>query len=157
MDDTELGEFKVEINTAAPIGKKIQEWECRQHDINDRLNENPVLRDKVAAVRLTYTPAGYVKPISCESSSIYWNIFSETCLHGPLDAVAGTTGEALHRDNFSDEPVPGVLEGASHNWIADGMRWWAGSDAATVRGFRFGLDIKSRSAFYGRAGFFVFE
>lgn len=146
MDGTQLGEIEIEVNTGLPVGRKIADWKYKQHDINDSLSENSTVKSKVDAVRKPYSKAGYVKPATCTSASIYWNMFSETCLHGPLDVVVGTAREALHRGNFSDEAVPAVLEGSSHNWIADGIRWWAGSDAATIRGFRYGTTVKANAS-----------
>lgn len=144
MDGTQLGELKLEVDRALPVGQRITDWQYKQHDINDRLKENPAVKAKIDAVRAPYT-TGYVAPTTCDSTSIYWNMFSETCLHGSLDAVVGTAPEALHRSNFSDEAVPAVLEGSSHNWIADGIRWWAGSDAATIRGFRYGTTVPAHA------------
>ena len=146
MDGTQLGEIEVDVNTALPVGQKIASWEYKQYDINDSLSENSTVKSKIDSVRKPYIQAGYVKPTTCDSTSIYWNMFSETCLHGPLDVVVGTAKEALHRSNFSDEAVPAVLEGSSHNWIADGIRWWAGSDAATIRGFRYGTTVKANAS-----------
>ena len=63
------------------------------------LSENSTVKSKIDAVRKPYTRTGYVKPGVCNSSSIYWNMFSETCLHGALDVVVGSAREALHRSN----------------------------------------------------------
>lgn len=145
MDGTQLGELTLEVDSALPVGQKVADWDYKQHDINDKLSENAAVKSKIAAVRKPYTKAGYVKPTTCDSTSIYWNMFSETCLHGSLDVIVGVAREALHRSNFGDEAVPAVLEGSSHNWIADGIRWWAGSDASTIRGFRYGTTIKANA------------
>lgn len=143
MDGTALGQMKVAVDTALAVGKKITKVTYTQHRIDDSLSENSDVKEKIQSVRRPYTTAGYVKPVVCDSTSVYWNMFSETCLHGPLDAVVGMSDQNLYRGNFSDEAMPGALEGASHDWIADGMRWWAKSDAATVRGFRYGTTIKA--------------
>ena len=143
MDGTALGEMKLKVNPALPVGQKIAQVTYTQHRIDDSLAENADVLKKIAAVRKPYTRLGYAKPTTCSATSIYWNMFSETCLHGPLDEVVGRAGVDLHRSNFSDEAVPAVMEGSSHNWIADGIRWWANADAATIRGFRYGTSIRA--------------
>lgn len=145
MDGTAVGKLELEIKPSNLVGQKIVDAEYRFYRIDDSLSENSTVKSKVAAVSKPYLKAGYVKPASCTSSSIYWNMFSETCLHGPLDVQVGVADIALHRSNFDDEPVPAALEGTSHNWIADAIRWWARSDAATVRGFRYGTTVKGGS------------
>ena len=37
-----------------------------------------------------------------------------------------------------DENLTGVVEGSSRDLMADAIRWAAGSDTATLRGFRYG-------------------
>lgn len=143
MDGTALGELELEINTAMPVGFKLAEVEYVQHRIDSNLAENTTVKSKVASVSKPYLTVGYVKPTTCTSTSIYWNMFSETCLHGPLDKQVGVADIHLHRSNFSDEPSPALLEGSAHNWVADAIRWWSSSDVATVRGFRYGTTIKA--------------
>lgn len=143
MDGTALGEITFKVNVASPVGQKVAEWKYTQHRIDESLKEDSSVAKKVAAVSKPYTKAGYVKPTDCNKASAYWNMFSETCLHGPLDVAVGTADVNLSRANFDDEAVPAILEGSSHNWIADGIRWWAASDMATVRGFRYGTTVKA--------------
>lgn len=143
MDGTALGELKVTVNPARAAGLTITDWSYKQHTIDDRLKENEAVKRKVAQVSRPYFSGGYVAPTTCNATSIYWNLFSETCLHGPLDVEVGRADVALYRNNFSDESVPGVMEGSSHNWITDAMRWWASADLATIRGFRYGTTIKA--------------
>ena len=143
MDGTALGEMKFGINSTLAVGKKIVDWKYKQHRIDDSLSENAAVKKKVDEVRKPYTKAGYVASTPCNAASPYWNLFSETCLHGPLDVTVGVADVHLHRSNFSHEPVPAALEGSSHNWVADAMRWWSGADMATVRGFRYGTTIKA--------------
>ena len=145
MDGTALGEMGLKVDIAKPVGSRIVGMEYKQHRIDSELSENSTVKSKIASVRKPYVIGNYVKPVVCDSTSIYWNMFSETCLHGPLDAVVGLADADLHRSNFSDEPVTATLEGSSHNWIADGIRWWAKADAATVRGFRYGTTVKAGS------------
>ncbi len=146
MDGTALGEMKLEVDTAKPVGYKLVKTTYTQHTIDDSLSEDSTVKSKVTEVSKPYNLLGYVKPTTCDSTSIYWNMFSETCLHGPLNVPVGMSAVPLHRSNFADEAVPAVLEGSSHDWIADAIRWWASSDFASVRGFRYGTSIKPGTA-----------
>jgi 2',3'-cyclic-nucleotide 2'-phosphodiesterase (5'-nucleotidase family) len=67
---------------------------------------------------------------------------TETLLR-PIDTVVGYTQVDFFRRNFSDDYRPGVVEGTSHNFFTDAFRWAAGTDIATMRGFRYGTDIKA--------------
>jgi hypothetical protein len=58
-----------------------------------------------------------------------------------VDEVIATTQIPLHRSNFVDEDMPGVVEGSSHDLIADAMRWAGAADAAALRGFRYGTHV----------------
>jgi hypothetical protein len=78
------------------------------------------------------------------------NPFANTYLNGSLDEVVGTTQKALRRSGYTDkalyssdpDAMPAAIEGTLHDWIADAIRWWAKSDLATVRGFRYGTHVK---------------
>lgn len=110
--------------------------------IDDSIRENEDVAEKVAKVSYKYN-RGFDATIPCTSSSPYWNSFTEaTCLNGPLNAVVGKTEVALHRNNYSHENMPAVIEGSSHDFVADAIRWWAKSDMATVRGFRYGTQVQ---------------
>lgn len=70
------------------------------------------------------------------------NPFSGTYLNGPLNEVVGYTEVGLQRSNYSHEDMPAVVEGSSHDLVTDAIRWWAKSDLATLRGFRYGTHVK---------------
>src|SRR3569832_561537 len=50
------------------------------------------------------------------------NPFNGTKLMKPIDTVVGRTEVALHRSNFSDEEMPAVNEGSSHDFLTDAFR-----------------------------------
>lgn len=113
------------------------------HRINENIVEDVAVASKVAQVRAPFNE-GFDATIPCDANSPYWNTFTETtCLTGSLSDVVGTTDVALHRSNYSHENMAAVVEGSSHDFIADSIRWWAKSDLATVRGFRYGTHVKS--------------
>ena len=136
QDGTMLGELKLRI-----ADKQIKQWAFTPHRIHDGIEEDRRVARKVAKVRAPFTTE-FDGSIPCNEHSPYYNTFSGTCLKGPLDDIVGSTLVGLHRSNYSDEDMPAALEGTSHDFIADAIRWWAGSDLATVRGFRYGTHVQ---------------
>lgn len=129
QDGTMIGEMEVEI-----LNSRVVQWEWKAYRIDDSLSEDSTVKSKVTSVRAPYTTA--FKP------NTHVNPFNGTYLKGSLDATVGSTAVGLHRTGYSDDAMPAVIEGNSHNWIADAIRWWAKSDLATVRGFRYGTHVK---------------
>ena len=69
------------------------------------------------------------------------NPFNGTRLMEPLDTVVGYTEVPLYRANFSDEPMPAVIEGSSHDFLTDAFRSVAHADIGLIRGFRYGTHV----------------
>lgn len=146
QDGTMLGEIKLKIRN-----KRVASWSHTPHRIHDRIDENYAVAKKIREVRAPYTTkfAQYAAdPVLREK--YHKNPFGNTYLNGSLDAVVGSTEKALHRSGFTDEAqysndpdaMPAAVEGTSHDWIADAIRWWTKADVATVRGFRYGTHVK---------------
>ena len=136
QDGTLVGEITLTVQAGQVIGMNHV-----PHRIDDRIVEDVAVAAKVAQVRGPFTTA-FDATIPCDLNSPYWNTFTEaTCLTGSLNDVVGTTDVALHRSNYSHQNMPAVIEGSSHDFVADAIRWWAQSDLATVRGFRYGTHI----------------
>ena len=136
QDGTLVGEVTLSVHAGQVIGMAHE-----AHRIDDRIAEDTAVANKVAQVRYPYNE-GFDTSIPCNVNSPYWNTFTQaTCLNGPLSETVGTTDVALHRSNFSDENMPAVVEGSSHDLVVDAIRWWAKSDLATVRGFRYGTHV----------------
>ena len=136
QDGTMIGELKLKFRNG-----NFSDWKFKPHRIHDGIREDRYVARKVREIRAPFT-SNYDSSIPCSESSPYWNMFSGTCLTGSLDEEVGRTEVALHRSNYSDEEMPAVLEGTSHDFIADAIRWWAHSDVATVRGFRYGTHVQ---------------
>jgi len=137
QDGTMLGELHLSL-----LNGHIDSWNFTAHTINDSIVEDKAVANKVAQVRAPFT----TDFDACAASSVcretyHKNSFSGTYLQGSLDSIVGSTLVDLHRSNFSHEDMPAVLEGTSHDFVADAIRWWSGSDIATVRGFRYGTHI----------------
>ena len=128
QDGTMISELNFNVDTAGNV--TIAHL---PHRIDDRIKEDKKVAQKVAEVSYPFN-AGF-------TPNTHANPFTGTYLKGPLSEVVGTTEVGLHRSNYSNEEMPAVIEGSSHDFIADAMRWWAKSDMATVRGFRYGTHV----------------
>lgn len=130
QDGTMVGEMRLKVKNG-----KVAEWEWKQHIITDRIRENKTVAARVAAVRTPFVGATFIPG---QQVTVGGNT---STLMRPLDSVIAYTQVPLHRSNFVDEDLPGVVEGSSHDLIADAMRWAAKVDAAAIRGFRYGTHI----------------
>jgi 2',3'-cyclic-nucleotide 2'-phosphodiesterase (5'-nucleotidase family) len=140
MEAGQDGTLVNEITLSVHAGQ-VTAMQHTAHRIDDRIKEDVKVARKVAEVRHPYNE-GFDASIPCSASSPYWNPFTEaTCLNGPLHEVVGRTEVALHRSNYSHEDMPAAIEGSSHDFVSDAMRWWAKADLATVRGFRYGTHV----------------
>ena len=128
QDGTLVGEITLSVSAGQVIGMNHV-----PHRIDDRIVEDVAVANKVAQVSYPFN-AGF-------TANTHINTFSGTYLNGPLNAVVGSTAIGLHRSNYSNEGMPAAIEGSSHDFIADAIRWWAKSDLATVRGFRYGTHV----------------
>ncbi len=145
QDGTMLGELEMKVRN-----KKVVSWEFAAHRISDRISEDYSVAKKVKEVRAPYTTKFKeyaADPVKREK--YHKNPFNGTYLVGSLDETVGYAKKGLHRSGYTDEAavssdpdaMPAAIEGTSHNWIADAIRWWANSDLATVRGFRYGTHV----------------
>jgi len=128
QDGTLIGEITLSVHRGQVTG-----MQHKAHRIDDRIRPDWRVALKVAKVSYPFN-RGF-KPHT------HVNPFSGTYLNGPLNAVVGQTEVALHRSNYSHEDMPAVVEGSSHDFITDAIRWWAQSDLATLRGFRYGTHV----------------
>lgn len=144
QDGTMIGELELELSNG-----KVVKWEFTPHRIDDTIKEHKGVAKKVAQVRAPFT-TNFDSSIPCNDASPYWSKLNESCLVGSLDEVVGTTQKVLHRGGYTDEAkyssdpdaMAAAIEGSSHDWIADAIRWWSRADLATVRGFRYGTHVK---------------
>ena len=130
QDGTVVGQLKLMVKKGA-----ITDWNFKQHIINDSIAEDPVIAAKVAEVRTPYVTGTFV---AGQTVTVGGNT---TMLMRPVDEVIATTQIGLHRSNFVDEDMPGVVEGTSHNLIADAMAAIGQAQSASIRGFRYGTHV----------------
>ncbi len=131
---TMLGELEIKLKSHG-----IKEWTWTAHIINSTIAENPTIAAKVAEVRKTFVSG----PDFCQPTEAcaHVNPFNGTRLQAPIDTVVGYTTIPLHRANFSNEPMPAVIEGSSHDFLTDAFRVMAGADIGAIRGFRYGTHV----------------
>ncbi len=130
QDGTMVGEMKLEIESG-----KVAEWEFYPHIVTDNIHEDPTVAAKVAQVRKPFLTGTFVPG---QQVTVGGNT---TTLLRPVDEIIAYTQVDLHRSNFMDEDMPAVVEGSSHDLITDAMRWAAATDAASIRGFRYGTHV----------------
>lgn len=134
QDGTNVGELALTINRG-----RVTDWQWNQHRVNSGVREDRTIAKKVAEVRAPYNGPGF-DPVN--HPELYVNVFNGTTLQRPLDEVVGETQVNLYRGNFTNEDLPGALEGTSHDWIADAMKWKSGADISLIRGFRYGTHVR---------------
>ncbi len=135
QDGTMLGELKLLVKRG-----QLDKWKWTPHIITDKIPEDAMIAAKVAQVRAPFVTGTFV---AGQKVTVGGNT---TTLLRPVDEVVATTEVPLHRSNFVTEDMPGVVEGSSHDLIADAMRWAGMTDAAAVRGFRYGTHVPANAS-----------
>ncbi|MBI5460849.1 MAG: hypothetical protein HY941_01525 [Gammaproteobacteria bacterium] len=135
QDGTMIGELKLQVEKGT-----LKEWEWKPHVITDKIKENPIIAAKVAEVRRPFLAESFVPG---QQVTVGGNT---TTLLRPVDEVVAYTNIDLHRSNFVDEDMPGVVEGTSHDLIADAMAAIGQSQSSSIRGFRYGTHIPAGGA-----------
>ena len=130
QDGTMLGELTVKVKNG-----KIASWDFKGHRINE-INNKPdeKIQAIVTDIRKTFIKGSDFVP--------HVNPMNASILRAPIDTVIGYTKKALHRSNFSDaKEMPAVVEGSSHNFLADAFKGACESDVGVIRGFRYGTHV----------------
>lgn len=127
QDGTMMG--KLEIKTK---DGKIKDWKWSAIRIDDSIPENANVAAKVAQIRAGFTGSNYADKL---------NPFNGSRLKRPIDALVGWAAVPLHRSNFSNQNMPGVIEGSSHDFLTDAFRAMAGAEIGAIRGFRYGTHV----------------
>lgn len=130
QDGTVVGQLKLQLKNGV-----IKNWKFKQHVITEDYAEDPVIAARVAEVRAPFVAGTFVPG---QTVTVGGNT---TMLMRPVDEVIATTLVDLHRSNFVDEDMPGVVEGTSHDLIADAMAAIGQAQSASIRGFRYGTHV----------------
>ena len=130
QDGTVINEMKLKVKNGVISG-----WDFDQHVISGYIYPDPRIAAKVFEVRKPFVKGSFV---AGQTVTVGGNT---TQLMRPIDEVIAHTQVGLHRSNFVDEDMPGVVEGTSHNLIADAMANIGQASSSSVRGFRYGTHV----------------
>lgn len=130
MDGQVVGELRVQVKKGVVAGKRYV-----SHRISEKLAENKRIAAMVAKVR-----APLVSGPGFKAGAVA-NPFSGAVLRYPIDTVVGQTEVPLYRSNFSDERMPAVIEGSSHDFLTDAFRKQGGAQLGIITGFRYGTAV----------------
>lgn len=129
QDGTRLGQLDLKVRRG-----RIVQWDYTFHTIDTRrIRPNFKIAAMVLNERKEFVASPFFKP--------HVNPFNGMVLKTPINKVVGVAATGLYRGNFTHDPMPGVLEGSSHNFLADAFRDQAGADIGHIRGFRYGTHV----------------
>ncbi len=128
QDGIMLGEINLKVKDG-----RVSKWKWTPHIITDEIEEDRRIAEKVAEVRKTF--------VSGPDFIQHVNPINGSKLQRPIDTVVGYTTGPLYRGNFSDEDMPGVIEGTGHDFLTDAFRAMTGAEIGSIRGFRYGTHI----------------
>lgn len=128
QDGIVLGELEVHVKDG-----KMQNWTWKLHTIDSKIKEDANIAKMIKDIRKTFVTGSDFKQ--------HINPFNNTKLERPIDTVVGYTKIALHRNNFSHENMPAVIEGSAHDFLTDAFRAQTGATIGAIRGFRYGTHI----------------
>lgn len=127
-DGTLVGELTLGVENGRAV---MHRW--RQHVVDTRVRESLEIVNRVDQVRSPFVSGPNFYP--------HVNPINGTTLKTPIDTVIGQAAISLYRANFSYEPMPGVIEGSSHDFLTDAFRFMGRADVGSIRGFRYGTHI----------------
>lgn len=133
QDGTRLAELNLVIRPGKG-GKRIASWNYTLHEINDSIRPNFKIAGLIQRIRAPFVAGPFLRP--------HTNPINGTVLTTPINKVVGHTHIDLYRGNFSNDPMPGVLEGSSSDFYSDVFRDQAGADIGHFRGFRYGTRVR---------------
>ncbi|MGA1824666.1 MAG: bifunctional metallophosphatase/5'-nucleotidase [bacterium] len=128
QDGTIVGELNLQV-----LDGQIINWGFTQHVINTLTPQDPPTAMRVALARAPFIAGPAFVP--------QVNPINGTLLKMPIDTIIGQAAVGLHRSNFSQDPMPAVIEGSSHNFLCDAFRTMGHADVGSIRGFRYGTHI----------------
>ena len=130
MDGQVVGELQVRVHKGVVADRRYV-----SHRITEQLAEDKRIAAMVAQVRAPLVSGPAFKPGAIA------NPFSGALLRYPIDTVVGQTEVPLHRSNFSNERMPAVIEGSSHDFLTDAFRRQSGAQLGMITGFRYGTAV----------------
>lgn len=128
QDGTMMGQI-----TVTAQNRRMSAWTWKPVNVNEIIKPDATVAAKILEVRKTF--------VSGRNFIQHLNPLNGSLLQRPIDSVVGYTAVPLHRSNFSNQDMPGVIEGSSHDFLADAFRAVAGADIGAIRGFRYGTHV----------------
>lgn len=129
QDGTQVAEVTLNMR-----GKLIVSKEYEWHTVTSET----IPADAMIAAQIQEERSEFVAGAGFEP---HQNPINQTMLERPIDTLVGYTAQGLYRGNFSQEDLPGVIEGTSHDFLADAFRDQAEADIGSIRGFRYGTHV----------------
>ena len=130
QDGTVVGNMQLTLQSG-----KITSWKFYQRIVTDDIAPDLNIAYAVFKARAPFVKRSFVPG---QTVTVGGNT---TMLMRPVDEVIAYTEIGLHRSNFVTEDMPGVVEGTSHDLIADAMAAIGQADSSSVRGFRYGTHV----------------
>ncbi len=130
QDGTVVGNLQLKLQNG-----KITSWEFKQRVVTGAIMPNLTIAAAIFKARAPFVKRSFVPG---QTVTVGGNT---TMLMRPVDEVIAYTKVGLHRSNFVDEDMPGVVEGTSHDLIADAMAVIGQAESSSVRGFRYGTHV----------------
>lgn len=130
MDGQMVGELNVRVKNGRVVDKKYI-----SHRITSQIKADPAIAALIQSVRRPYVAGPQFQPGTVK------NPFNNALLRYPIDTVIGQTKVPLYRSNFSDEAMPAVIEGSSHDFLTDAFRAMTGAQLGGITGFRYGTTV----------------
>ena len=130
QDGVAVGELTLHVKRG-----RVASWKWKLHEVDDTVPEDASVARAVDGVRRPFLSG------SAFGRTLV-NPINGAVIAGPIDQVLGYTKVALHRANPAEHEMPAVLEGSSHDMLADAFRSVAGAEVALVRGFRYGTHVR---------------
>jgi S-sulfosulfanyl-L-cysteine sulfohydrolase len=128
QDGQVLGELNLSVEDA-----RIKNWKWTLHRIDESIKPEAGVAKVIADIRKPFLAGGFKPQV---------NPFNGTTLTKPINTVVGTTKVTLHRSSSSDQSLPAVMEGTSHDFLTDAFRAQADADIGAIRGFRYGTVVR---------------
>lgn len=134
QDGTMMGKLTLKVKNDSVVA-----WKWQAITVHDGIPENKNVAARIAEIRTGFTGSNYADKV---------NPFNGSYLKRPIDAIVGSTAVPLHRSNFSDEKMPALLEGSSHDFLTDAFKAMSGAEIGALRGFRYGTHVPRGNIHY---------
>lgn len=128
QDGTMMGALHLEVKDA-----RVANWRWQPYRVTTALTPDAQTEARIAHIRKRF--------VAGPDFITHTNPFNGSMLRRPIDTVVGYTAVPLQRANCAHAPIPAVIEGTSHDFLADAFRAIAKAQIGAIRGFRYGTHV----------------